>query len=351
MKTILGTCLLLLQAAFFSTCPCPAQSSDQEIVFIRLNEKIGYIIDPSENQICRCTPYIRPKDFRYAVLAQLPDFRVVLKIRLAKSDIYRNVNLNEAEIKQLDSLAALLPSGKSVIDVNEESVLLKEMAGKTPYRLIDYQQFKFPVLPLVAPPKPPAVNPDSIKPGIKPGTNIARTEGNTNLKLQPANPVAVPGGPRIIFMNVIDLNLVGQGSIMSVNYEHFFNVQPKVFWSAKIGIGYNQAATYNSGIFLFGGGGEPKTPPEELLTLHFQVTANLGSDEFYFELGAGGTMYTGSNPHFYPYPIVGFRVAAFNPLHIRLFCNIPLFKEDFGQIFNKGYIMFFPVGLSVGYSF
>jgi hypothetical protein len=356
MKAILRTCLLLIPAVFFFTRFCPAQSADPGIVFIRLNNKIGYIIEPEENLSCNLVPYVNTREFRYAALAQLPDSRVVMKIRLAKSDIYRNVNITETELKQLDSLAAVLPDGKSVLDSKEESELLKEMAGKVPYQMIDYHRFTFPVLPLIAPPKPPPLKPDTIKPVekqtvTKQATDIAWPGINPGTKLQPVNPLPVPDAPRIFALNVVEVNLLGQGSLFSLNYERFFNVLPKVFWSGKVGIGYNQASTYKSGLFLFGGHADNPTPPEDLITIPIQVTANLGSDDLYFEIGMGGTAFLGNSTRFYPYPILGWRINFFDKVHARVFCNIPLFKEDFGMIFQKGYIAFFPVGFSLGSSF
>ena len=349
MKNFKSTFLASAIVACLPVGLCSAQSADPKIIFIKLNDNIGYVIDSAENQLCRCIPYIKPKDYRYGVLAQLPDYRVVFKIKLANRSGYRNVNLSETEVGQLYSSASVINPGSSVIDAKEEAQLLKEMAGETvPYQLIDYQQFKFPVIPEGQTRKQPEALPassrteltkphaDYTRAKVKPPADSSRPElkPRTNLTQKTAR-------------NCIAFNILGDGSIMSIDLENFFGIGPRLFWSGKIGIGYAQATTHALSLF----GPNPDTPPEYLVTIPHQITANLGKKDIYFEAGLGGTLLLGSNSRYFLYPVVGFRMAAWKTVYIRIFGNIPLFKKDFGEIFSKGYIFFCPVGISLGICF
>jgi len=141
--------------------------------------------------------------------------------------------------------------------------------------------------------------------------------------------------------NNIYLNLLGDASLISINYERLFLVSPKFTVSSKLGVGYNQEFQLCFGSCL--------ASPKNYFTLPHHVTGNFGKGKHLFELGLGGTFISGDTPQPYSlYPIVGYRIQPLMPdrLTFRIFAQIPLLHpaamED---------ILFSPIGLSVGVSF
>jgi hypothetical protein len=140
-------------------------------------------------------------------------------------------------------------------------------------------------------------------------------------------------------INNINLNICGDASIISLNYERLFLINQNFFITGKLGIGYNQEFQ----ICLFG----TCSPPEDYLTIPHHITGNLGKGRHFLEFGLGGTIINGkTNQHYLLYPIVGYRLQPLksNKVNFRIFGSIPftgLETED---------ILFIPFGLSLGVS-
>lgn len=137
----------------------------------------------------------------------------------------------------------------------------------------------------------------------------------------------------------INLNLLGDASLISINYERLFFVNSTSFLTGKIGVGYNEEFQ----LCIWG----PCSPSEKYLTIPHHITGNLGSGRRFIEFGLGGTIISGNtNQNYLLYPIVGYRqlLLESNTVNFRIFGSIPFSGLDTEDI------LFVPIGLSVGIS-
>jgi hypothetical protein len=142
-------------------------------------------------------------------------------------------------------------------------------------------------------------------------------------------------------INNIDLNICGDASIISLNYERLFLIKQFFFITGKLGIGYNEEFK----VCAFG----PCSPPEKYITIPHHITGNLGKGRHFFEFGIGGTIINGiTNQHYWLYPIVGYRLQPLksNKVNFKIFGSIP-----FSGLNSVEDIFFIPFGLSLGISF
>lgn len=141
-------------------------------------------------------------------------------------------------------------------------------------------------------------------------------------------------------VNSISINLLGDASIISVNFERIFLISSTFILTGKLGLGYNEEFQF----CIFGS----CPPPEKYLTIPHHVTGNLGKGRHFFEFGLGGTIVSGNTNQYYLfYPIVGYRLLPLksNKVNFRIFGQIPfsgLETED---------ILFIPIGLNLGICF
>lgn len=144
--------------------------------------------------------------------------------------------------------------------------------------------------------------------------------------------------------NNIYLNLLGDASIFSINYEKLFLIDKGFALSSKIGLGYNQADPVCISF------GSPCPAPPKFLTIPLHISGNLGKGKRMFEIGVGGTFFTGNeNKKMKLYPIVGYRLQPIESkkFTFRIFTN--LFNP--AEFFNYDNILLSPVGISLGISF
>jgi len=121
-----------------------AQSNIPEISFIKLNNKIGIVIDSVENEHCKCVSYYDKEEYNYSALMQLPDSSIVLRILLKGMLGSRDISMDTIEIKKLYTSALTFTSQTSVIDSVKEEELLRAISGDTVlYKRIDYNSLKF----------------------------------------------------------------------------------------------------------------------------------------------------------------------------------------------------------------
>jgi hypothetical protein len=141
-------------------------------------------------------------------------------------------------------------------------------------------------------------------------------------------------------LNSIYINLLGDASIISINYDKQFLISSNFILSGKLGLGYNEEFQ----ICL-----EGSCPsPDKYLTIPHHITGNIGKDRHFFEFGLGGTIISGNTPQKYLlYPIVGYRILPLQSkkVNFRIFGQIP-----FSGLETKD-ILFVPFGLSLGVSF
>ena len=133
-------------------------------------------------------------------------------------------------------------------------------------------------------------------------------------------------------LNSLQLNLFGDASISSLNYERQFEISPSLIISSKIGFGYS---LYPS----------KSLPPIEILTtIPHHITGNYGKGNHFFEFGLGGTIIKGYRTKPYiMYPIIGYR---FLPMSSGLI-NFRIFTH----VFSGNNEIFIPFGVSVGLSY
>jgi len=139
-------------------------------------------------------------------------------------------------------------------------------------------------------------------------------------------------------INNVYLNLLGDGSYVSINYDRLFINSPIFFLSGKLGLGI-----INDELKLYGSSSSPIT----YLTVPHHITGNLGLQRgiHFLEAGLGGTFASsGNNQQYYLYPVIGYRIQPKKQkgLCFRIFISIPLWSYNH---------LFIPVGLSLGGNF
>ena len=141
--------------------------------------------------------------------------------------------------------------------------------------------------------------------------------------------------------NNFNLNLLGNSSILSFNYERLFFIKPIFFISGELGIGYNITA------YIF----EPadEAVPDHLIIPHL-ITGNLGKGRHFCEFGLGGAIITGGSHNYILYPIIGYRLQPLRSkkVNLRLFASYPIYGKDVEESLD---IIFSPIGLSFGICF
>ena len=144
----------------------------------------------------------------------------------------------------------------------------------------------------------------------------------------------------------INLNLLGDASIISINYEKQYLVGETFILSTKFGLGYNQEFK----LCFFG---PCSSPPENYLTIPHHFTLNFGNSRSFFEFGLGGTILSGeTNQPYILYPIIGYRFLPLQSyqLNFRLYFQPPLPRIGENDIGHPD-IAYIPLGLSIGTSF
>lgn len=133
----------------------------------------------------------------------------------------------------------------------------------------------------------------------------------------------------------LHVSLFGDASIIAFNLERRFPVAPKLFLTAKVGVG---AGTK----FCFFGCSNP------YLTLPHHITVNWGKNKRFLELGLGGIGFPRTlRNNYILYPILGFRFL-FSKNHEsvgRLFLTYPL------NDFDRKQVSFSVFGCSLGTRF
>lgn len=138
--------------------------------------------------------------------------------------------------------------------------------------------------------------------------------------------------------NIVDLTIGGTGLFVSANYSRIISVKSNYFIDASVGIG---SVPYIGGI-----------------SLPHQLTFNFGKQSSFWELGVGGTYWSGkSNASAYTEtinsyqisPIIGWRKNFKNNLIFRVYAN-PLIRIS-GENYIEDYSIVPYLGVSLGYTF
>ena len=152
-------------------------------------------------------------------------------------------------------------------------------------------------------------------------------------------------------LNNISLNLLGDASIISINYEKQYLVGKSYILSTKFGLGYNQE-------FCISFGNGSCSPVEDYLTIPHHFTANIGKRRSFFEFGLGGTILSGETSE--PYilnVIIGYRFLPFhsNKFNFRIYLQPPIPIKELEKPVDNNFphpdIRYIPFGVSAGISF
>ena len=138
--------------------------------------------------------------------------------------------------------------------------------------------------------------------------------------------------------NNIGVNIVGEASLIALNYERNFLLKSPHFINLSVGIGINEEFT------LF-------TSGKEYLTFPHHLTYNIGRKKHFFEIGIGGTGLIDRKANFasyYIYPIAGYRFQSIR--QGKLF-----FRTYLAWLFQtnekKTGVFLIPVGVAIGVTF
>jgi hypothetical protein len=138
-------------------------------------------------------------------------------------------------------------------------------------------------------------------------------------------------------LNSVNINLLGDISLISINYERYYLINPSFVLNSKLGVGLN-----------------PESPccgtiPPIYITIPHHISGNIGKGKHFFEFGLGGTIIGGYDQKPYLlYPILGYRFLPIESgkVNFRFFGLLP-FSGSLGA--DEIYIL--PVGFNVGISF
>jgi len=142
-------------------------------------------------------------------------------------------------------------------------------------------------------------------------------------------------------LNNVGVNLLGDASIISFNYERVFHQRDKILMTGKLGIGYTEEFRWCFGF-------SPCGASDNYLTLPHHITGNLGKRRGLFEFGLGATLISGSHSSSYiAYPIIGYRLHPLRvkKMNFRAYINIPFTGLETSDIIIS------PLGINGGYSF
>jgi hypothetical protein len=153
-----------------------------------------------------------------------------------------------------------------------------------------------------------------------------------------AQPMVIVHIPRP--MQNINLNYLGDASVLSLNYERIFTIKKYLSIAGQAGVGYDEEFK----LCIWGN----CTPPKKYLTLPHHVTGIFGKKKHFLEFGIGGTAMLGKENKYYVfYPILGYRIQPIRPkkVNFRVYGSWPL-----NTLSNED-LLFVPFGLSLGYCF
>lgn len=141
-------------------------------------------------------------------------------------------------------------------------------------------------------------------------------------------------------LNSISINVLGDASLISGNFERLHLLHPKLALSGKIGLGFNKTLNL---ICI------DKCPDTHAyLTLPHHITSIYGNGRHFLEMGLGGTLLIGnSTSAYYLYPMAGYRYQPLvkKSLQFRIYLQYPILGFDDSDAF------FIPLGFSFGSSF
>jgi hypothetical protein len=143
-------------------------------------------------------------------------------------------------------------------------------------------------------------------------------------------------------VNSINVDLLGNASLVSVSYERIIKISRNSFLAGKLGVGYGKELLLDYYDTL-------ATEFPVYLSFPHQITFNLGKSRHFIEAGVGGTITIGDvSPHYVPYITAGYRLQPLyaGNVKFRIYGNfLPVNHKNYRNIY------FVPFGLSLGLCF
>lgn len=141
------------------------------------------------------------------------------------------------------------------------------------------------------------------------------------------------------------LGVLGDGSLVSLNFEKFYKKTSRGFFSSRLGVGYNEefqlCLTNNC------------PSPRRFINIPHSISYNFGSNRHYFETGVGGVLLLNSTPDYKIFPTLGYRYLPTKSKKISFKLNLSLpvplrgnTIED--EIYRTA--VYSPVGIGIGIS-
>jgi len=142
-------------------------------------------------------------------------------------------------------------------------------------------------------------------------------------------------------LNNAAINICGDVSILSLQYERLLFLNPHLCLAGKLGIGFDEPTLR----YLFG----YLSPPDDyLITIPHHLTGDLGQGRHFFEFGLGGSLVLERTSRQYLfYPLAGYRLQPLktNRIHLKIYASLPVSgNKDLRDRFT-------PWGSSLGISF
>lgn len=144
-------------------------------------------------------------------------------------------------------------------------------------------------------------------------------------------------------LNNIYINIFGDVSLVSVNYERIKIISPYFFLSGNIGVGHQSELQ----ICFFWDCTFPES--KKFITFPHHLTLNFGKKKHFLEAGLGGTYVYGiTQKKYFIYPLIGYRIQPLKSKKaiFRLYFNTSAFNS-----FEENVYLNIPAGISIGISF
>lgn len=129
--------------------------------------------------------------------------------------------------------------------------------------------------------------------------------------------------------NNINLSLLGDVSLIGINYERVFFLRPHMALTARAGTGFF------SDLRIFA-----SDPDKRYVTFPHHFSVLFGRGRHFFETGIGATFLAGytesASAKYIPYPLVAYRFLPLKAQNVNLRVSLPLFMQIKTDRWNSG---------------
>lgn len=146
---------------------------------------------------------------------------------------------------------------------------------------------------------------------------------------------------RVIYWNSVNINLLGDASVFSINFERSLSLGEKYFTTISFGIGKNKMHFSSLDADI------SRPPDQYYYTFPHSISANFGSINHFFEMAYSGTFIDRDfKKRYIAHPLIAYRLISNNGrVTFRIFLSFPF--EEVPSL----EIIYVPIGLSYGINF